>query len=163
MAHPGDLILVHMLELQEVGSYFDRHRWPLHITLLPWFRASPEQRQQLRQSLTRLAQTVPPATVTVGAITQFGPNKDILVNLIADQTALATLHQALFDLTRMLGMPLVSSEWTGPNFTAHIGRYEDRYADAGDAVHIGDFYLVTLLDGSTCQILGRFELKGWHG
>ena len=162
MARPGDLILVHMLEPQEIGSYFDRHRWPLHITLLPWFSARPDQHAQLRQTLTQVAQTVPPAAVTVGGIAQFGPHKDIPVNLIADQTTLVPLHQALLDLIHELGMPLVSAEWIGPTFTAHISRYEDRHANAGDTVRVGSFYLVQLLNERTCQILGRFDLNGQH-
>lgn len=159
MARPGDLILVQMLEPQAVGSYFSRQRWPLHITLLPWFTATESQLGQLRQQLERLAFTTAPFTVTVGGEAQFGPKQNTPVNIIADPAALRQLHQALLSLTQLLQLPLVNADYVGKNYAAHISRYEDRYASAGDKHTFHDFYLVALQRDNSCQIIGNFELK----
>lgn len=160
MARPGDLIVVHMLEPQAVGSYFSRQRWPLHITLLPWLAAAEPQVAQLRQQLQRLALAQPPLSLTVGEEAQFGPQQDIPVNVIANQEALQPLHQALVNLAQLLQLPLAGANYTGKNFRAHISRYEERYASKGDQLAINDFYLVALQRDNSCQIVGRYELKG---
>jgi 2'-5' RNA ligase len=159
MARPGDLIVVHMLEPQAMGSYFSRSRWPLHITLLPWFSANEAQLLQLRRQLQQLALTLPPVTAVVGAEAQFGPQQNIPVNVIAGNM-LQPLHQALLNLAQLLQLPLASTDYTDKNFTAHISRYEDRYASEGDQLALHDFYLVALQRDNSCQIVGRFELKG---
>lgn len=163
MAQPGSLIVVHMLEPQAVGSYFDRQRWPLHITLLPWFHATQERHHQLEQELTRVAQSTPPISVAVGEQHMFGPGKNVPVNIIADREKLQSLHESLLSLTRLLQLPLDNAAFTGRQYTAHISRYEDRFVNQGDTLRVADFYLVQLLDGRTCQIISRFELRGRNG
>jgi len=159
MAQPGDLILVHMLEPQAVGSYFSCQRWPLHITLLPWFSASAEQVVRLREQLQKLAFAAAPFTVTVGAEAQFGPQQDIPVNVIADPAALQQLHQALLSLTQLLQISLVNADYVDKNYRAHISRYEGRYANEGDHIALHDFYLVQVQRDNSCQIIGNFELR----
>lgn len=162
MARPGSLIVVHMLEPQMVGSYFDRRRWPLHITLLPWFDAAQDQHIPLRQSLIQVALTQPPVQVTAGAVAQFGARQNAQVNVIAEAGALQSLHQALLDAVRLLDLPMQNTAHVGPAFRPHVTRYEDRYVNLGDKLRVSDFYLVKLEEGSICQILARFELKGPH-
>jgi 2'-5' RNA ligase len=163
MARAGDLIVVHMLEQQAVGSYFDRKRWPLHITLLPWFGATQPQHEPLRRGLSQLALTMPPITVAVGEQAMFGPNHDMPVHLVANKTELQSLHQALLGLTKLLQLPMQNPQYTGPDFTPHVSQYEDRHVNIGDTITVGDVYVVQLIEGRTCQIIGRFELKGRNG
>ncbi|HEX7963559.1 MAG TPA: 2'-5' RNA ligase family protein [Candidatus Saccharimonadales bacterium] len=162
MARPGSLMVVHMLEPQMVGSYFDRHRWPLHITLLPWLDAAQDQHIPLRQSLVQVALTQPPVVVTAGDVEQFGAKQSVPVNGIAEAGALQPLHQALLDAVRLLDLPMQDTTHVGPAFRPHVTRYADRYVNLGDKLHINDFYLVKLEEGSICQILARFELKAPH-
>ncbi|HSX34883.1 MAG TPA: 2'-5' RNA ligase family protein [Candidatus Saccharimonadales bacterium] len=163
MPQPGDLILVHMLEPQAVGSYFSRERWPLHITLMPWFGAPATLRSQLHVGLNQVAQSQPAEQVVIGDQALFGPNQDVPVELLTEPGALQPLHEALLSLVQLLQLPLVNPQWTGENYRPHIARYNGQHVDAGDAFTVADMYLVELQRDSSCQILTRLELKGLNG
>jgi 2'-5' RNA ligase len=161
VVRPGDMILVHMLEPQMVGSYFDRGRWPLHITLMPWFSSPTERRRELEAALKLLAQATPPASLIIGEPALFGPNKDIPVQLVAEAGKLRPLHQGLLDLLKLLQLPLTAGHsFIGPEYTPHVSQYEDRRTEPGQRVEASDFYLVELQRNNTCQITARYELKG---
>jgi 2'-5' RNA ligase len=157
MVRVGDLIIVHMLQPQAVGSYFDRQRWPLHITLLQWFGATQSQHEPLERSLRLLAQAAPSVSVTVGEEAAFGPNREVPVHVITQSQPLMTLHQDLLSLINLLQLPLRSPQYTGEHFTPHVTQHEDRHARIGDTITVSDFYLVQLFEESTCQIIDRFD------
>lgn len=163
MARPGDLILVYMLEPQAVGTYFDRKRWPLHITLLPWFSASRDQHSQIKNSLAYVAQSTSAIPVEVGERALFGPLQDIPVNLISNQDNLRKLHQNLLNAIGLMQLPLVNPKYTGADYTAHISQYEDRYANQGDKIMVDSIYLVQLTNPNTCQIIAKFDIRGGNG
>jgi 2'-5' RNA ligase len=161
MPKPGSLVVVHMLDSQEVGSYFDRSRWPLHITLLQWFEATQEQHREVRQELARIAQDAVPVTVIVGSEAMLGPDETVAVDLIADKTVLRPLHQALYDAVHLLQLPLESEQYDGENYLPHVARQPGHhYVTHGQQIRVDDMYLVQLVDGPLCQILARFELRG---
>jgi 2'-5' RNA ligase len=160
MVQPGSLILVHMLDPQGLGTYFDRTRWPLHITLMPWFEVMQPQQSVLRRELGLLAQATPPINVVVGDTALFGPNQEVPVNLITDQLVLMRLHTALLDLVHLLQLPIENERWVGAAYKAHISQTIDRRVDPGDKIIVDDFYTVRLIDNHICQITEHFQLKG---
>jgi hypothetical protein len=162
MIQPGSYAVVHMVRPQEVGSYFDRARWPLHITLLPWFGAGAPH-AVVRRELSRLSQDTAPFDVIVGEQAMFGTNKDVPVRLLTDQTPVLSLHHTLLESLRLSQLTLADEEvmWAGDKFIAHITEQPNGVlVNAGDRLRMDDWYLVTLQDPRRCQILARFELRG---
>jgi hypothetical protein len=161
MPKPGSLIIVHMLDPQEVGSYFDRSRWPLHITLLQWFGAIQEQHRAVRQELLRIAGSTAPVTVAVGDEAMLGPDKSVVADLIANKTLLQPLHQALYDVVRLMQLPLENEQYDGENYLPHVTRQPgNHYVTRGQQIRVDDIYLVQLVEGTMCQFLARFDLRG---
>jgi len=163
MAQPGDLLLVHMLEPQPVGSYFDRARWPLHITLMQWFTPG-NTLQTLSRELSLAARNIAPITVTVGKEALSGPDATIPVNVIADQTTVRQLHEVLFTVLRQLDIHVSDKQWVGGGYTAHVTQQSDeRRAREGQEVRIGGFHIVRLIDDGTCEIVAEFPFTGRNG
>jgi len=162
MIKPGSFAVAHMIQPQEIGSYFDRSRWPLHITLLPWFGAGASH-AEVRRELSRLAQEIVPFDVTVGQQALFGTNKDVPVRLLTDQTPVLQLHHTLLESLRLLQLSLADEEtmWAGDKFIAHSTEQRNgMLLNTGDRLHVDAMYLITLQDPQLCQILARFELRG---
>ena len=105
MGGTGSLILVHLVERQPEGHRFRRSRseWPLHVTVIPWFRVPGAKRLAFFRAVERYAKSQPQFSVTVGADAAFGHNSDIPVNLIVEQEALRDLHEGLLDVLRQFG------------------------------------------------------------
>ncbi len=157
MASGEQLILVHMLTPQPLGSYFDCELWPLHITIVPWFSAQAADHATIRRALNQAALNENAVDVTVGTEITQGAQ---LVNPIVEQGILQPLHQTLLTVVRELQMPLVSEEWVGDAYQAYIAKQSDeRHATTGEIVHVGDITLVHVADDRTCQILATFTLR----
>ncbi|HSW65928.1 MAG TPA: 2'-5' RNA ligase family protein [Bacillota bacterium] len=160
MARAGDLLLTYMLEPQPVGSYFDRSRWPLHLTLMQWF-APQGGLQALRQELTLAARNIAPVAVTVGKEALFGPDATIPVNVIADQAPVCELHTVLLNVLRQLGLQVNDVQWVGEGYMAHVTQQGDeRRAHEGQRLLINSFHIVRLIDDKTCEIVAEFTLAG---
>jgi len=69
---PGDRLLCLLLDGGQPGDRF-RH-WPLHVTIMPWFRL-PDSSAQLARGLTRALQAVPAITVAADGVAYFGPRR----------------------------------------------------------------------------------------
>lgn len=160
MARAGDLLLAYMLESQPVGSYFDRSRWPLHLTLMQWFTPRGGL-QALRQELSLAARNIAPVVVTVGKEALFGPDATIPVNVIADQAPVRHLHMVLLGVLRQLGLQVNDAQWVGEGYTAHVTQQGDeRRAREGQKLCIDGFHIVRLIDDKTCEIVAEFALEG---
>ena len=171
----GLLIIVHLVERQPEGTTFRRKRaeWPLHVTLVPWFTVSDDQRSQLLAALIQYGVSKAPFAVHVGEQELFGPHKDVPVNLIREQAPVAQLHDDLLTLVRRQGIQIHGSASIHPGleqtYRAHITHHP------GDGIHRrfpGDeelfdgFSVARLLDNDGeqwCEIIQnvRFE-EGTH-
>jgi 2'-5' RNA ligase len=168
-------ILVHLVEKRSVGERFLRRRaeWPLHITLVPWFYVEAAQEAVCIDALQRYAKHAAGFTAKVGEeITFTAPNgdKNIPVNLMADQARLRELHQGLVDIVRDCSAGfMVSKPYVGDKFRAHITHHiADGVAHrrvAGDTENIADFTLLRLIPHRPtdyCEVAEHFTLEGDH-
>ncbi len=164
MPKPGDLLLVHMLHPEPVGSYFDRGSWPLHMTLARWF-TSDVPIQTLRQELLQASRRIAPLEITVGPEVLFGLEYTIPVNLIVEQAHVAQLHQMLLAVLVQLGVSMADpTVWTGKGYQAHVTvQSEDKRTMPGDKILVDNFHMVRLADKRTCEIIAAFPLGASNG
>jgi 2'-5' RNA ligase len=165
-------ILVHLVERRQVGERFRKTRadWPLHITLVPWFFVSAEQKAGLFQALRDYARQAPAFDALVGQEQLFGPGQNIGVNVMADQAPLQRLHN---DLKRIV---TVYSNGFRPNasigsgvdmpYEAHITHHDAagviHRRRQGDIEPVRDFTLATYtdeVDGPLCEIVEHYALQ----
>jgi 23S rRNA (cytidine1920-2'-O)/16S rRNA (cytidine1409-2'-O)-methyltransferase len=164
MTTATSFILVYLVEQRPVGERFAKTRaaWPLHITLVPWFVLHAGQESALRAALARYAKATLQFSATVGVEEHFGPEHDVPVNVIADQTKLRKLHDGL----RQVAAPYAELQDETGDFRAHIthhhtadGPVHRRFPD--DKEQIDSVTLVRLLDGEQgkeCEIVEHFTL-----
>lgn len=159
---PGSSILVSFIEKQSEGMRFQRRRnsWPLHITLVPWFRVDNEQ--GLEAALSKVANATLPFTLRIGQELLFGANADVPVNIIADQAKVVELHKALWSAVTAEGADVVSRRWIGESFRAHITQHDSKGGNLtpGEAVAVDSLNIVHLQEGDVCQIGKQFRLQG---
>lgn len=164
MPGSGTYIAVYMLQPQAIGSYFDRSRWPLHITLLPWFDVVSNKHDSLQHELGQLERTKPPIKITVGDTALFGPDRNVPVNIIASQDEVKSLHLSLLQIAHLLRLPLTDTSWVDGRYIAHITKRDGHpHPDVGDSLLLDGFYIVRLVDAALCQVVSYHQLRGSDG
>lgn len=161
MAKTGDYILVHFTQDHPAGFTFERRRlsWPLHITLIVWFRLPADvDYGTLDRKLAKVADNVLPYDLTVGGVKHFGPRKDVAVNIISNQEPVRELHKKLKISLDELPVTYQSERWAGDDFSAHITQHDDVAVPEGTVLHTKDFYLLRLLPGNICAVVKTYQL-----
>lgn len=154
---PGNLIIVSVLEMvMPEGTTIKRSEWPYHSTVLPW---SDVKHPVAERALEECAQTFAPFMVNVGESMYFGPNKDIHVNILEDQTQLAEIHNFLTD--HVGDVEFVEPQYINAGYRAHITKqpsadYEMR---VGQRLRITGLSLAELIDQGTVRVLKNYTLR----
>jgi hypothetical protein len=158
MARVGDLIIVHLVEAFDSGLIFNRSAWPLHITLIPWFKC--KNKDMLSARLHKTSARISAFTAMVADEQMFGPNKNIAVNVFQTQTQLRDLHEKLADSLKVQGVEFQESHYMFDKFRAHITRQtsDNRHKDPGDEINVDNFCLAELISPTECIILEQFKL-----
>lgn len=76
---PGDRLICAFIENQTIGTQFQK--WPLHLTIVPWFRLS-DSSERLAKGLEKALTTVGTFEVTAEGESFFGPRKKRPVRLL---------------------------------------------------------------------------------
>lgn len=106
-----------------MGKIFKR--WPLHVTIVPWFRTEVETRD-LSMELKKLLSDMPALEVNIGKTTQFGYRKDKTV-------ALVRLPSPLTKIERMVRHMLKSYRaWLADETTKSHRKYRPHVTDQAD-------------------------------
>jgi hypothetical protein len=93
-----DYVLVLPLVPVSVGDSFSRRSWPLHVTIVGNFRtkAGVDELVLALESALGSRRDVVLGPVTLGEQAMFGPQGDVLVNVVIDENdRLASLHELL--------------------------------------------------------------------
>jgi 2'-5' RNA ligase len=133
-------------------------QWPLHLTLVSWFAAPDEAR--LAATLRETARTIEPFEVQIGAIAQFGANKDVPVNLVKEHPSLRQLHASLVESLGRLGVVFESTQFMNAAWRPHITRHEPdgHFVHEHEVRAVDDFHLVRLIEENNCQVAERYVL-----
>jgi hypothetical protein len=102
-------IFVSSLMPMEKGDVIDGE-WPLHVTIVPWFKMPEEHEGAFSTSVTNLTHRIRPITIHGGEEKLFGEDNNIRVRTISSMGSLALLHNELVErITHFDGQ--IFSEW----------------------------------------------------
>jgi 2'-5' RNA ligase len=154
---PGDRIICAFLEEFAIGhTYKD---WPLHITIIPWFR-TPQTAEELMAELSeKLANaSLAPFQIAVLGEAGFGHKGGKLVNLLAQPSPLDTIEEQARNVLHAPQAWIVD-ETNGFNrqYRPHITENKSGRTHEGDSIHCSAVYIIEQ-KGSYKEITGRIEL-----
>jgi len=135
-------------------------KWPLHITLVPWFLYDGKI-SLLVAKINKKLKELEPFEVRVKDRKAFGPNKDIPVKLVEKTPQMMSLHARLYHLLITAGCKVESQEYNTIDYTPHITTRGDRTINSGVKLRIDAVYLIKdLQDGHrTRQIFKKLSLE----
>lgn len=136
---PGDRLVCALIEQKPVGYRFKQ--WPLHITIVPWFRLAAESSQiatGLKQSLVGSKAF----RATVGKKDQFGYKKRKQVNLVVAPELMRLEGQTRRFLHSHKAWVVDEADKTRRSFRPHITAQSDEQAHEGDSFRCDRVYVV---------------------
>jgi hypothetical protein len=137
MSKPTEYMFVYLLEAKNPGDTFNE--WPLHITLLPWFKLDVPISEFKTELNNQLAE-VQSIAVKVGPERHFNKRA---VNLIESSAGLLDLHELLLDFVKNNGEFTVSQSFVGPQFKPHIAKRLGKTMAEGKLVNVNRVYLIS--------------------
>jgi 2'-5' RNA ligase len=87
---PGDRLICGFVERLELGFQFKT--WPLHITVVPWFRLDAPS-DAMAQGLEQALHTIRPFEATGADQTMFGPRRQRPATLLQQPTPFSDIEQ----------------------------------------------------------------------
>lgn len=87
---PGDRLICAFVEKQPVGLQFKQ--WPLHVTIVPWFRLD-EPSEVIAQGLERALAAIRPFELVAEGTAQFGPRGGRPVSLLRSSTEIVQIEE----------------------------------------------------------------------
>lgn len=137
---PGDRLLCAFVEKQAVGFMFKD--WPLHITIVPWFRldiTSPQLAKQLKENY--IGGTAFKVTTLDEA--QFGYRKTKIVNLVAAPELMKLEGQTRRLLHAHKAWVVDEADKTRRGFRPHVTALSAGRAYEGDSFSCDRLYIVS--------------------
>ena len=137
---PGDRLVCAFIPPKSLG--FNFKDWPLHITIVPWFRSeisTEELAHKLRLDLSKFD----PIVVVMGESTNFGYNKNKEVNLVS-------LPSELMQLEKLVRKQIKSQKvWIADEstkirrpFTPHVTAQKNHRLKLGDKFMCDELYII---------------------
>lgn len=101
------------------GDSFESE-WPLHVTLLTWFDLPKGKIEYVKNALALLQSELRVIRIKGAALEQFGPDLNIPVRLLADQTELQALQDKLLHTVTAFGGTVWNHAFVGVGYRAHV-------------------------------------------
>lgn len=158
--HPGDRLIVSLLQPLARGEYF--RKWPLHLTILPWFRSKLGTRE-LQAIITESLQGIEPFSAEMGETTQFGFKDQVPVRVVQTPNHFEEVHRRLLQTFRdHPEIYILDTSHTGDHFRAHVTLHGYEPLREGDIIACNDLQIVRLgtihPGGSTKEVEGEIDL-----
>ena len=150
---PHDRLICDFVDEFKIGEVFSN--WPLHITIVPWFRVDTPT-DQIAQGLQKSLTPVKPFTLTVGESAVFGPRKRQAH--VLEPSQLTEVEKRVRKYFHQKRAWLVDETTTRRyDFRPHITFQGDEHLQLGDRVQIDRLYVVQQQGGHKL-VAGIIEL-----
>lgn len=136
---PGDRLICTFTEPQPAGFRFKK--WPLHVTIVPWFRLSLPPAELARNYKRHLVGSQP-FEVTVGGPAEFGYKKRKQVNLVVAPELRRLEGQTRRFLHAHKAWVVDEADKTRRGFRPHITVQDGGRAREGDTFRCDRLYVV---------------------
>ncbi len=149
-------IVVYMLEQPAVGKRFTK--WPLHLTLMPWFRCD-EGVERVVERLGNLANNTQSFSIVTGEKAIYGPKHDVPVRLVEKTAELERFHARICFLLTKSRCDFENEEYSRESYSPHITIRGDRYISKDIRVLVDSIDIVENLDDGK---MGRKVIKRFN-
>lgn len=151
---PGDRIFCAFVEPLRPKDVFND--WPLHATIIPWFRTDMDDRELVRELRDRLGR-LSPFRAVMGGEAKFGRRRKS-VTLVQTPTPLTTIEHEARDLLHELGAWIVDeSIKQRRDYRPHITAQRSGRLHAGDSFDVRAIYIVEQ-KGDHKQVTSRIDI-----
>lgn len=134
-----EYLLAFMLEPLDKGDQFIG--WPLHITLVPWFRTDYGS-EHVTRDIEKAASGIDQFTVTGIMRSMLGGQRNVPVTDVASSD-LHDLHRALLTVFENDAYSLSDSKYTGVNYRPHVTKKGNAEFKPGHVILFDSVYLVS--------------------
>jgi 2'-5' RNA ligase len=136
---PGDRLFCAFVDSREAGDTFSD--WPLHLTIVPWFRTATSS-EELGGELRRRLQWLGPFQVVVEGEAKFGAKRR-LVSLVAEPTPLRSIEHEVREMLHEHAAWLVDETTRVRRpFRPHVTAQRSGRLQDGDAFMCEALYIV---------------------
>lgn len=135
----GDRMICTFLNKKNAGECFTK--WPLHLTIVPWFRIGLRT-QAIEQDLSRKLSLFKPFEVSVQETALFGSNQDKPVNLVDSEDLIAIESIARKYLHSLEAWLVDESTSIQRPYRPHITHQESQRANQGESYLISQIAVV---------------------
>jgi len=137
---PGDRLVCAFVEKQTVGLQFKQ--WPLHVTIVPWFRLD-ETSEVIAQGLERALAAIPPFQLVADGTAQFGPRGGRPVSLLRASEPLIQVEEKVRIYFHKKHAWLVDETTKKRyDFRPHVTMQGDAHLQDGDTFLCDRLYIV---------------------
>lgn len=144
-----------MLEKTRLNQQFSK--WPLHLTLIPWFTLHEIDLPKFLQFIESTANSFGVITLITKDISFLGKNKDVRVIEVKQTEAILALHQKLLKgITEIAN--LSNGSFVGSNFRPHITLRDDSNIQKGKRITCRQLFVVAQGVKNTRQIVHQLKL-----
>lgn len=111
-------MLAHIFEEHHTGNTFEK--WPLHVTIVPWFTLDQNPKESVIESLDSITKEHLPIPITIGEPVMLGPNKDEPAYLIeSSDSSLENYHRKILQALGELGCKVLDTAYVDENYVPH--------------------------------------------
>lgn len=158
--HIGDRVIVSLLQPLARGERFGK--WPLHLTLMPWFRTSLGG-YELQKVIAQSLEGIGPFSATMAGTDKFGFRDQVPVRVVEAPNLFEEVHQHLLQTFQAHPeIRILDTEHTGKNFRAHVTLHGYEPLREGDIIACNDIQIVQLAEihpgGSLKEVEGEVDL-----
>ena len=132
--------------------------WPLHLTLIPWFKISGKELPKFLTAVESIASNYGPIQLKQEGSTNFS-TREVRVTLIRPTSEIINLHQDLLLAISDSNALILSSRYTGSNFRPHITEQAGRSLPEAKVIISHKLYLITKEFADQRQIVHDIEFS----
>ncbi len=147
-------IIVSGIDDLQTGRVFTT--WPLHITVLPWFRGIKNQKK-LHATLDTLTEQQRPIIANIGNVAMFDTG-DVPVSLVEPADEIRELHLAVMDALNGLGSVLEDLSHVGYKYNPYIASSDPE--KLATTYQIESLALISVTPASYKQVDRVFDFHG---
>ncbi|MEM9336353.1 MAG: 2'-5' RNA ligase family protein [Patescibacteria group bacterium] len=132
------------IEPLEEGHHYAYKDFPLHCTLVHWFKTESNH-EVVGQVLSPVLKSTAPFRITSLTQALFGKDQNIPVHKIKKTNEILTLHKRLIQALKVTD-PTYTIPWLGDSYEPHVTDIEDRALRQGESFNVTRVYLAEATD-----------------
>lgn len=149
------MVLLACLMLEDEPLLQEFNKWPLHITLVPWYEISNSKLPEFLEYLENTAKDIGQVKTVTDKIDYFGRNRNIMVRTIQRNDQLERLHKGVLKAMDTCGECVVSKCST---FRPHVSVLSKQDVGAAELLIFKDIYLVARNSTRNRQVVAKIQL-----